>query len=110
MEDIYNNINLQSSETDDASLGIVQSENTADTAGTATCQESPIPEEQRRDTSVGYEQEASPHGTSDKLQSAVSQSKEPDGKSQQEAEASLLDLETNTQLAVDALKNGIKAG
>lgn len=55
-------------------------------------------------------QEASQQGTFDETQSAVSQSKEPDGKSQQEAEASLLDLETNTQLAVDALKNGIKAG
>ena len=82
MSDIYNSSILQGRETDDASLGIVQSENTAETA---TCQESPIPGEQHRDTS-GDEQEASPHGTSDKLQSAVSQSKVPDGDSQQEAE------------------------
>ena len=55
-------------------------------------------------------QEASPHGTSDKPQPAVSQSKEPDGKSKQETETQSADLETNTQLALNALKSGIGAG
>ena len=110
MIDIYNRTILQGRETDDASLGIVQSENTADTAGTATCQESPTPGEQHRDTSDGYEQEASPQGAFDETQSAASQSQVSDGDSQQQAETSLLDLETNTQLALDFLKSSIKAG